>query len=70
MLSECKENFEDADISLKMDELLQAAGLPVDIDVIPYSTGDSKAPPTPHPLHFTYENVDFTTIIGNVSIIT
>jgi hypothetical protein len=53
-----------------MDELLQAVELPVDIDVIPYSTGDSKAPPTPHPPHLTYENADFTTILGNVSIVT
>jgi hypothetical protein len=33
----------------KIDELLQVAGLPMDIDAIPDSTGDSKAPPTPHP---------------------
>jgi hypothetical protein len=72
MLSECKGDFEDVDIPHKMDELLQAARLPVDIDAIPDSTGDSEAPPTPHPSHpphFPYENANFTTILGNISII-
>jgi hypothetical protein len=69
MLSECKGDFEDADMPYKMDELLQAAGLPTDIDAIPDSMGDSKAPLTPHPPHFSYENVDFTTILDSVSII-
>jgi hypothetical protein len=40
----------------KMDELLTAAGLPTDIDVIPNSTGDS-------------ENADFTSILDNVSTV-
>jgi hypothetical protein len=54
----------------KMDEFLQAVGLFMDIDVIPDSTGDSEAPPTPHPPHFSYENADFTTMLDSVSIIT
>jgi hypothetical protein len=70
MLSECKEDFEDAKILHKIDELLQAAGLSTDIDAILYSTGDSEDPPTPHPPHFRYENTDFTTILDSVSIIT
>jgi hypothetical protein len=56
----------------KMDELLTAAGLPTDIDVIPDSTGDSETAPTPstpHPPHFPYENVDFTSILDNVSTV-
>jgi hypothetical protein len=73
ILLECKGDFKDADMHHKMDELLQAAKLPADIDVIPDSTDDSEAPPTPHlshPTPFPYENVDFTTILGSVSIIT
>jgi hypothetical protein len=31
----------------KMDEILDAAGLSTDIDVIPDSTGDSETAPTP-----------------------
>jgi hypothetical protein len=54
----------------KMDKILQAVGFPTDIDALLDSTGDSEAPPTPHPPHFTYENTDFTTILGNISIIT
>jgi hypothetical protein len=54
----------------KMDELLQAVGLPMDIDAIPDSTGDSEAPPTLHPPYFFYENVDFMTILDSISIIT
>jgi hypothetical protein len=53
-----------------MDELLKAAGLPTDIDATPNLTGDSEAPPAPHLPHFPYENADFATILGNVSIIT
>jgi hypothetical protein len=52
MLSECKWDFEDAEMPHKMDELLQAAELPTDIDVIPDSMGDSEAPSTPHPHNF------------------
>jgi hypothetical protein len=70
MLSECKGDFEDAEMPHKMDKFLQAVGLPTDIDTILDSTGDSEAAPTPHPPHFPYENVDFTTILGSVSIIT
>jgi hypothetical protein len=73
MLSEWKGDFEDTDMSHKMDEFLQAVRLPADIDTIPDSTSDSEAQPTPHPLHppsSPYENVDFTTILGSVSIIT
>jgi hypothetical protein len=56
----------------KMDELLTVAGLPTDIDVIPDSTGDSETASTtstPHPPHFPYENVDFTSILDNVSTV-
>jgi hypothetical protein len=56
----------------KMDDLLNAARLPTDIDVIPDSTGDSKTAPTPstlHPPYFPYENADFTSIIDNVSTV-
>jgi hypothetical protein len=52
MLSECKEKFEDADMPHKMNELLHAVGLPIDIDAIPDSTGNSETtwtPSTPHP---------------------
>jgi hypothetical protein len=70
MLSKCKGGFEDADTPHKIDALLQAARLPADIDAIPDSTGNSDAPSTPHPPHFSYENADFTTILGSVSIIT
>jgi hypothetical protein len=72
MLSECKEKFEDADMPHKMNELLHAVGLPIDIDAIPDSTGNSETtwtPSTPHPPHFSYENADFISILGNVSII-
>jgi hypothetical protein len=55
-LSDCKGHFEDAGMPHKMDELLTAAGLPTDIDVIPNSTGDS-------------ENADFTSILDNVSTV-
>jgi hypothetical protein len=54
----------------KMDELLQAARLPTDINAISDLTGDSEALPTPHPPHLPYENVDFMTILSSVSIIT
>jgi hypothetical protein len=70
MPSECKGDFEDTDILHKMNELLQAAGLPTDIDAISDSMVDSEAPPTPHLPYFSYENVDFMTIIGSASIIT
>jgi hypothetical protein len=56
----------------KMDELLHAAGLPMDIDAIPDSTGDygtAPTPSTPHPPYFSYENADFTSILDNVSTI-
>jgi hypothetical protein len=56
----------------KMDEFLYATGLPTDIDVILNSTGDSETAPTAstsHPPYFPYENVDFTSIIDNVSIV-
>jgi hypothetical protein len=56
----------------KMDELLTAAGLPTDIDAIPDSTGDSETAPTPytpHPLHFPYENADFTSLLNNISTV-
>jgi hypothetical protein len=43
--------FEDADMPHKVDELLQVARLLADIDVIPDSTGDLEAPPTPHLSH-------------------
>jgi hypothetical protein len=72
MLSECKGHFEDAEIPYKMDELLHAAGLSMDIDAIPDSMGDSEIVPTsstPHPPHFPYENTDFTSILDSVSII-
>jgi hypothetical protein len=59
--------FDDAEMPHKKDELLQAAWLPTDIDVILNSTGDSAAS---HPPHFPYENAEFTTILDNVSIIT
>jgi hypothetical protein len=49
MLSKCKRDFEDAEMPHKMDELLQATGLSTNIDTIPNLTGDSEAPPTPHP---------------------
>jgi hypothetical protein len=42
------------------------------IDAIPDSTGDSETAPTPstlHPLHFPYENADFTSILDSVSIV-
>jgi hypothetical protein len=68
-LSKCKRHFEYADMSHKMDELLHAAGLPTDINVIPDSTGDFEAAPTPHPPHFPYENADFTSILDSISII-
>jgi hypothetical protein len=70
MLSECKEDFEDTYMPHNMDELLQTVGLSTDIDAISDSTGDSEAPPTPHPPHFPYENANFTTILDSVSIIT
>jgi hypothetical protein len=72
MLSECKGHFEDAYMPHKMDELLYAARLLTDIDTISDSTGDSETAPTsstPHPPHFPYENADFISILGNVSII-
>jgi hypothetical protein len=53
----------------KMDELLQVEGLPTNIDAISDSTGDYEAAPTPHHPHFPYEKADFTSILGNVSII-
>jgi hypothetical protein len=56
----------------KMDKLLHAAGLPMDIDAIPDSTGDfetASIPSTPHPSHFSYENADFTSILDNVSTV-
>jgi hypothetical protein len=56
----------------KMDELLHAVGLPTYIDAISDSTGDFEAapiPPTSHPPHFPYENADFMSILGSVSII-
>jgi hypothetical protein len=65
-------HFEDAGMPHKMDELLHATGLPTDIGAIPDSTGDSETastPSTPHPPYFPYENVDFTSILGSVSII-
>jgi hypothetical protein len=46
-----KGHFEDADMPHKMDEILDAAGLPTDIDVIPDSTGDSETTPTPSTPH-------------------
>jgi hypothetical protein len=52
MLSECKGDFDDIEMPHKMDEHLHAAGLPTDIDVIRDLTGDSEAPPTPHPHTF------------------
>jgi hypothetical protein len=72
MLSECNGHFEDADKPHKMDEILYTAVLPMDIDVILDSMGDSEfvpTPSTPHPPHFPYENADFTSILGSVSII-
>jgi hypothetical protein len=56
----------------KMDELLTAAGLPTDIDVIPDSTGDfetAPTPSTPHPPHLPYENADFMSLLDNVSTV-
>jgi hypothetical protein len=70
MLSECKGDFEDAEMPHKIDDLIHAVELPTYIYAISDSTGDSKAPPTPHPPNFSYENTDFTTILGNISIIT
>jgi hypothetical protein len=70
MLSECKGDFKHADIPHKMDEILQTAGLPADIDVISDSTSDSEVPPTPHPPYVPYKNACFTTILGSVSFIT
>jgi hypothetical protein len=54
----------------KIDELLQATELPMNIDAILDSTGDSKVPLTPHPSTLPYENADFMTILGSISIIT
>jgi hypothetical protein len=71
-LSDCKGHFKDAGMPHKMDEFLHATGLPTDIDVIPDSTGESETAPTPstpHPLHFPYENADFTSILSSVSIV-
>jgi hypothetical protein len=71
-LSDCKGHFEDAGMPHKMDELLTTMGLPTDIDVIPDSTGDSETAPTPstpHLSHFPYENVDFTSLLDNVSTV-
>jgi hypothetical protein len=59
MLSECKGDFEDVEMSYKIDEFLHAAGLPTNIDVISDSTGDSGTASTPQPPHFPYESVDF-----------
>jgi hypothetical protein len=56
----------------KMDELLDAVRLPMDIDVIPDSTGDFETAPTsstPHPPHFPYETADFTSILDSVRIV-
>jgi hypothetical protein len=56
----------------KMDELLHVAGLLTDIDAISDLTGDSETAPipsTPHPPHFPYENADFTSILGSISIV-
>jgi hypothetical protein len=52
MLSECKGDFEDSEMSHKRNKLLQSAGLFTDIDVILDSTGDLEIPPTPHPHTF------------------
>jgi hypothetical protein len=43
----------------KIDEFLQVVGLPTSIDAILDSTGDLKAPPTPHPPLFLYEKYRF-----------
>jgi hypothetical protein len=59
-------------MSHKMDELLHTAGLPTDIDAILDSMGDSETAltsSTPHPPHFLYENANFTSILGSVSIV-
>jgi hypothetical protein len=46
-----KGHFEDVDMPHKMDEILDAVGLPTDIDVIPDLTGDSETAPTPSTPH-------------------
>jgi hypothetical protein len=70
MLLEYKGDFENAEIPHKMNEILEEARLPTYIDVIPNLMGDSEAPPTLRPLHFSYENADFTTTLDSISIIT
>jgi hypothetical protein len=47
MFSDWKEDFEDVEISHKIDELLYAAKLFMNIDAISNSTSDSKVSPTP-----------------------
>jgi hypothetical protein len=48
ILSKCKGDFEDIAMPHKI-ELLEAARLSMDIDVISNSTGDLKVPPTTQP---------------------
>jgi hypothetical protein len=72
MLSECKEGFEDVEMPHKIDEFLQAARLPTDIDATLDSTGDSETAPTPQPdrpPHFSYESTNFNYILESISIL-
>jgi hypothetical protein len=50
MLLECKGDFEDVAMPHKIDELLEAVGLSMDIDVISDSIGDLEVSPTPQSL--------------------
>jgi hypothetical protein len=70
LCSQSARDFDDTDMSHKMDEFLRTIRLPANIDVVSDSMSDSEAPPTPHPPHFPYENADIMTIFGSVSIIT
>jgi hypothetical protein len=49
MFSYCKGDFEDVVMPYNIDELLEAAGLSMDIDAILDSTDDSEVSLTPQP---------------------
>jgi hypothetical protein len=53
----------------KIDELLYTVRLPIYIDAILDSTGDSEVPPTPQPPPFPCESAHFTSIFRSVSIL-
>jgi hypothetical protein len=67
MFSDCKGDFKDVAMPHNIDELLEAAGLPTDIDTILNSIDDSEVSLTPQPPYFPYDTIDFFSILGTVS---